>query len=62
MRYLTLFTICNTAWPTLEALEDKITVTLRTYWDDASRVLSLLTNSYLRSELNDSKEYPRLFL
>jgi transposase len=33
-------TICNTAWPTLETLEGKITVNLRTYWDDASRVLS----------------------
>jgi hypothetical protein len=46
----------------LEALEDKITVTLRSYWDDASRVLSLFTNSYLNSELNDSKKLPRLFL
>ena len=55
-------TICTSAWPTLEALEDKITVTLRSYWDDASRVLSLFTNSYLNSELNDSKKLPRLFL
>ena len=54
-------TICNTAWPTLEALEEKITVTLRNYWEDSSRVLSLFSNSYLRSELNDSKKSPCLF-
>jgi hypothetical protein len=54
-------TICTSAWPTLEALEDKITVTLSNYWDDASRVLSLFTNSYLNSELNDSQKLPRLF-
>ena len=45
-------TICNKAWPTLEALEEKITVTLRNYWEDTSRVMSLFLNSYLRSELN----------
>lgn len=54
-------TICNTAWPTLEALEERITVTLRKYWEDASRVLSLFSNSYLSSELNDSKKHPCLF-
>ena len=54
-------TICNTAWPTLEALEEKITVTLRKYWEDTSRVLSLFSNSYLRSELNGSKKCPCLF-
>jgi transposase len=55
-------TICNKAWPTLEALEEKMTETLRNYWEDASRVLSLFTNSYLRSELSDLKKLPRLFL
>lgn len=54
-------TICNMAWPTLEALEEKITVTLRNYWEDTSRVLSLFSNSYLRSELNGSKKCPCLF-
>jgi len=29
-------TICNTPWPTLEALEEKITVTLRKYWEEIS--------------------------
>ena len=53
-------TICNTAWPTLEALEDQITVTLRKYWENASRVLSLFSNSYLHSERNASKRRPRL--
>ena len=54
-------TICNKAWPTLEALEEKITVTLRKYWEDSSRVLSLFLNSYLRSELNGSKKTICLF-
>jgi hypothetical protein len=31
-------------------------VTLRKYWEDTSRVLSLFLNSYLRSELNGSKK------
>lgn len=53
-------TICNTPWPTLEALEEKITATLRKYWEDTSRVLSLFANSYLRSELSDSKKHPCL--
>ena len=55
-------TICNTAWPSLDALENKITVTLRDYWENASRVLSLFTNSYLRSELNGSNKLPCLVL
>ncbi len=54
-------TICNKTWPTLEALEEKITVTLRKYWEDTSRVLSLFLNSYLRSELNGSKKTIYLF-
>lgn len=54
-------TICNKAWPSLEALEEKITITLRNYWEDTIRVLSLFTNSYLRSELNDLKKPIRLF-
>ncbi len=54
-------TICNKAWPTLEALEEKITVTLRKYWEDTSRVLSLFLNSDLRSELNGSKKTICLF-
>jgi transposase len=54
-------TICSKAWPTLEALEEKITVTLRKYWEDTSRVMSLFLNSYLRSELNGSKKTIWLF-
>jgi hypothetical protein len=45
----------------LEALEEKITLTLRNYWEDTSRVMSLFSNSYLRSELNDSKKTICLF-
>jgi transposase len=32
-------TICNKAWPTLETLDEKITETLRKYWEDASLFL-----------------------
>ncbi len=49
-------TICNTAWPNLETLEDKITVMICIYWDDANRVMSLLTKSYLSSEIYDLKK------
>ena len=55
-------TICNNAWPTLDSLEDKITITLREYWEDTSRVLSLFSNGYLRSELRGSKKHPCLFI
>lgn len=53
-------TICNKPWPTLDLLEEKITETLRQYWEEPSRVLSLFTNSYLRCELNDSRKPIRL--
>ena len=55
-------TICNKVWPTLEALEEKITVTLRKYWEDTSRVMSLFLNSYLRFELNGSKKTISYFI
>lgn len=51
---ITKDTLCNIAWPSLEALEEKITVTLKNYWENSSKVLSLFTNSYLRFELNAS--------
>lgn len=54
-------TTCNKAWPTLEGLEEKITMTVRKYWEDTSRVLSLFLNSYLCSELNGSKKTICLF-
>ena len=46
--------ICNRSWETLEQLEEKITDNIRPYWEDARKVYSLFTNSYLKSELNDS--------
>ncbi len=53
-------TICNTAWPNLAALEDQIPVILRNYGEGASRVMSLFSNSSLRSELNGSRKPPWL--
>ena len=46
--------ICNRSWESLKQLEDKITDNIRPYWEDARKVYSLFTNSYLPSELNDS--------
>lgn len=47
-------TICNVAWTSLDELEEKITATLRIYWQENPKVLSLFTHSYLSSELNAS--------
>jgi hypothetical protein len=52
--------ICNTAWPTLEAFQEKITVTLRNIGNIPAESC-LFSNIYLRSELNGSKNCPCLF-
>jgi hypothetical protein len=44
--------ICNIDWPNLRALEDKITETIKPYWEDTNRVVSLIGQGYLLSELN----------
>ena len=44
--------ICNIDWPDLQALEDKITERIRPYWEDVGRVISLIGEGYLLSELN----------
>lgn len=60
--YIVKDTICNKACPTPDALEVKLTETLRKYWEVTSRVLSLFTNSYLRFELNDSDKIHTNFI
>ena len=45
-------TICNVNWTDLQELEDKMTETLKELWENEDGFASLLTNSYLRSELN----------
>jgi len=44
--------ICNIDWPNLRALEDKITERIKPYWEDTNRVVSLIGQGYLLSELN----------
>ena len=44
--------ICNIDWPDLQAIEDKITDRIRPYWEGVDRVVSLIGNGYLTSELN----------
>jgi transposase len=47
-------TICCVAWKSLEAIEEKITRTLREYWEHPQKVLDLFKNSYLTTELNST--------
>lgn len=44
--------ICNRLWPDLRSLEDAITVRIRPYWENSTRVISLIGEGYLLSELN----------
>ena len=44
--------ICNQLWPDLDKLEDAITQKIRPYWEDATKVVSLIGDGYLLSELN----------
>lgn len=50
--------ICNVDWPTLRALEDKITEKIKPYWEDVTRVVSLIGQGYLTSELNATNSEP----
>ena len=45
-------TICTVNWPDLESLEQRMTLTLRDWWDRPDGFGSLFTSSYLRTELN----------
>lgn len=44
--------ICNRLWSDLRDLEDAITKRIRPYWENASKVVSLIGDCYLLSELN----------
>lgn len=44
--------ICNRAYETIEALEDALAEKLRPYWEEARRVVSLIGNGWLLSEVN----------
>ena len=46
--------ICNVCWDNMEALEAKLTSSLKAMWNKVDGFSSFFTNSYLRSELNDS--------
>ena len=48
--------ICNKLWEDLDGLEEAITEKIRPYWEDASRVVSLIGNGYLLSELNATEK------
>lgn len=44
--------ICNQLWKDLESLEEAITEKIRPYWEDAAKVIQLIGDGYLLSELN----------
>jgi hypothetical protein len=44
--------LCNQVFPTLEALEEKLTEGLKPYWQDPGRVWSLLGGGYLMDSAN----------
>lgn len=44
--------ICNRVYQTIEELEEAITECLRQFWETPARVLSLIGNGWLRSEVN----------
>lgn len=44
--------ICNKDWEDLAELEESITARIKPYWEEPSRVKSLIGSSYLTSELN----------
>ncbi len=50
--------ICNRVWADLEKLTDAINAVLSNYWSTPEKVLSLIGDGYLRSNLNGS--YPNV--
>lgn len=49
--------ICNRLWPDLRNLEDAITERIRPYWENATKVVSLIGDGYLLSELNATRRW-----
>lgn len=47
-------TTANRVFPTLEAIENTLTQTLRPYWQDALRVLALVGEGWLHAQANAS--------
>jgi len=48
--------ICNRLYADLEELEESITECLRTYWEDATRVHSLIGDGWLIAEVNATNQ------
>jgi transposase len=54
--------ICNVNWKSMEELEERMTEVLASWWTKVEGFGSLLTNSYLRSELNATKNSDKALL